>query len=360
MKAAVCRDYKSPLFIEDVVLDNPLENEIEVTLKASAICHSDISSMDGVWHDKLPAIYGHEASGYVTKIGAKVDTFNLGDKVLVTLIRSCNACAACVDLDPTSCNFNWNDEYTPLSNTSGEKFVRGIKVGAFAEKVVVQESQCVKLPDDIPFDVASLLACGVITGFGSVKNSAKLSKGQTAMVFGCGGVGLNALQGAKFNLASKIIAVDISETKLRIAKMFGATHCILGNSNNLKDQVMELTDGDGVDYVFITVGVGKLFGDSVKYLKKGGTAVLVGMPPSQDSLIPYDVLDIAGNNISIIGSKMGQTAIHRDIPLIIDLWRKGNYRLNELISGRYSLENINDAIEETRRGDAKRNVIIFE
>ena len=360
MRAAVCRDYKSPLIIENVNLNDPMENEIEVTLKASAICHSDISSMDGIWNDKLPAIYGHEASGYITKIGARINKFKLGDKVLVTLIRSCNVCSSCINLDPTSCNFKWDDEYTPLSNVSGEKFVRGIKVGAFAEKVVVQESQCVRLPDDIPFDVASLLACGVITGFGSVKNTARLSEGQTAMIFGCGGVGLNALQGAKHNLASKIIAVDISEKKLSIAKMFGATHCLDANSTDLKDKVMKITDCEGVDYVFITVGVGKLFKDSVKYLKKGGTAVLVGMPPSQDSLIPYDVLDIAGNNLSIVGSKMGQTAIDRDIPLIINLWRKGNYRLNELISGRYSLENINDAIDETRRGDAKRNVIVFE
>ena len=360
MKAAVCRNYKSPLIIENVNLDDPIENEVEVTLKASAVCHSDISSMDGIWYDKLPAIYGHEASGYITKVGAKVNNFKLGDKVLVTLIRSCKACSSCINFDPTSCNFRWNDDSTPLSNSSGEKFVRGIKVGAFAEKVVVQKSQCVKLPNDIPFDVASLLACGVITGFGSVKNTAKLSEGQTAIIFGCGGVGLNALQGAKFNLASKIIAVDISEKKLPIAKMFGATHCLLGNSDNLREQVMELTDGDGVDYVFITVGVGKLFEDAVKYLKKGGTAVLVGMPSSEESLIPYDVLDIAGNNLSIVGSKMGQTVIERDIPLIIDLWRNGNYRLKELISGRYSLENINDAIDETRRGDAKRNVILFE
>ena len=360
MKAAVCREYKKPLTIEEVILCDPNENEIEVTLKASAICHSDISSMDGIWKDKMPAIYGHEASGIITKLGSKVKHLNLGEKVLVTLIRSCKVCSACTDSDPTSCNFTWDDEYTPLSNHKGEKFVRGIKVGAFAEKVIVQESQCVKLPDDIPFDIASLLACGVITGFGAVSNTAGLSKGQTAMVFGCGGVGLNALQGAKMRKAAKIIAVDISEKKLDIAKTFGATDCLHGGEKNLLEEVMKLTKGEGVDYVFITVGVGQLFKDALKYLKKGGSAILVGMPPSKDSLIPYDVLDIAGNNISIKGSKMGQSMIERDIPMLIELWRSGNFKLEELISGRYSLENINEAINETRRGDAKRNVVIFE
>ncbi len=143
MKAAVCREYKKPLTIEEVILCDPNENEIEDTLKASAICHSDISSMDGIWQDKMPAIYGHEASGIITKLGSKVKHLNLGEKVLVTLIRSCKVCRACTDSDPTSCNFIWDDEYTPLSNHKGEKFVRGIKVGAFAEKVIVQESQCV-------------------------------------------------------------------------------------------------------------------------------------------------------------------------------------------------------------------------
>ena len=160
--------------------------------------------------------------------------------------------------------------------------------------------------------------------------------------------------------AAKIIAVDISEKKLDIAKTFGATDCLHGGEKNLLKEVMKLTKGEGVDYVFITVGVGQLFKDALKYLKKGGSAILVGMPPSKDSLIPYDVLDIAGNNISIKGSKMGQSMIERDIPMLIELWRSGNFKLEELISGRYSLENINEAINETRRGDAKRNVIIFE
>jgi Zn-dependent alcohol dehydrogenase len=199
MKAAVCRAFGEPLVIEEVALDPPGAGEVAVDLAACAICHSDIIFADGGWGGQLPAVYGHEAAGVVRQVGQGVDDIRPGDHVVVTLIRSCGHCGSCAQGAPVTCETSFaRDSQTPLHRPNSEALTQGVRTGAFAEAVVVDASQVVVIPSTVPLDAASLLACGVITGFGAVTNTAGLRPGTTAVVIGAGGVGLNAVQGAAF------------------------------------------------------------------------------------------------------------------------------------------------------------------
>jgi len=227
IKAALCTDFTAPLTIEEINLRAPIAGEIEVTLEAVAICHSDISFAEGGWGGDLPAVYGHEAAGRVTAIGDGVRGIETGQRVVVTLIRSCGTCVNCATGKPTICDGNAKPAPI-LTRDDGSEVVQAMNCGAFAEKVVVDQSQVVVMPDDMPPEAVCLLACGVITGIGAVINAGRMRPGEDVVVIGAGGVGLNAIQGARIGGARRIVAVDMSEEKLEIAKGFGATHGVLG------------------------------------------------------------------------------------------------------------------------------------
>lgn len=355
MKAAICREFKAPLTIEDISIADPGPNEVAVDIAACAICHSDLSYADGIWGGAPPIVLGHEAAGTVTAAGPGASA-KPGDRVLVTLIRSCGECPACAGGVPTSCDQAWSAPNSPLSQ-NGEPIGKGLNTGAFAEKVVVDQSQIITLPDDMPFDIASLLACGVITGVGAVTNTARVQPGQTVAIIGAGGVGLNTIQGAALAGASTIIAVDITQQKAEAAREFGATECFLAD-DALGDNVRAATNGRGVDYVFVTVGAPTVFNSAPSLLAASGALVMVGMPPS-GAMAEYEPATIAAMNQSLLGSRMGQTVLPRDIPWLIDMYRQGRLKLDELITGRYPLEQINEAFADTRAGASRRNVIIF-
>ncbi|MGB0968704.1 MAG: zinc-binding dehydrogenase, partial [Halocynthiibacter sp.] len=346
-----------PLVIEDVELRAPEAGEVEVTLDACAICHSDISFMDGGWGGELPAIYGHEAAGTITAMGAGVKGYTMGDKVLVTLIRSCGDCAPCSSGAPVACDGDISMD-GPITLPDGTAVTQGMACGAFAEKVVVQPRQLAKLPDDIAMDVASLLACGVITGVGAVVNSAALRPGQTAVIIGAGGVGLNAIQGARIAGAAKIIAIDMVPEKLEIAKEFGATHGVLASDGKPWKEVAKITGGAMADAVFITVGAIPAYEQALRYIGPKGKMVMVGMPHS-GAKADYEPVIVAALGQQMIGSKMGDVVLARDIPWLIDLYQQNRLKLDELISGRWSLDDINEAIANTKSGAARRNVVIF-
>ena len=227
IKAAVAHAFGQPLSIEDVELARPNSGEVEVTLEACAICHSDITYLDGGWGGSLPAVYGHEAAGRISALGDGVTGLKPGDAVVVTLIRSCGTCPSCCTGRPTGCETAYDGDKGPLSMLDGSKLHQAMASGAFAQRVVVAQTQVVKIGDDIPMDVASLIACGVITGVGAVVNAAQMRPGQDAVVIGAGGVGLNAIQGARIAGARRIVAVDMLPEKLEIAMEFGATHGVL-------------------------------------------------------------------------------------------------------------------------------------
>ena len=254
IKAAVCHEFGQPLAIEEVLLAPPGQGEVEVTLSAVAICHSDISYAEGAWGGQLPAVYGHEAAGTVSATGPGVSGFAPGDRVVVTLIRSCGTCAHCASGKPTVCETPYDGAGGPLQTVEGKPLVQGMACGAFAEKVVVDQRQIVKLPDAIPMEAAALLACGVITGVGAVVNAARLRAGEDVAVIGAGGVGLNAIQGARIAGARRIAAVDVVAEKLDAAMEFGATHAVLASQEKPWKAVRKALGGRGADAVMITAG----------------------------------------------------------------------------------------------------------
>jgi Zn-dependent alcohol dehydrogenase len=235
-----------------------------------------------------------------------------------------------------------------------------MNTGAFAERVVVCPSQCVRIPRDMPFASASLLSCGVITGVGAVINTAGVAPGATVAVIGAGGVGLNAIQGAAIAGASTILALDLLEAKLADARDFGATHGLLASDNDVLSKALALTtNGRGFDYVFVTVGAPKAFEETPRFLARGGAMVVVGMPPA-DAVLGYSPLLLADRSIRFLGSSMGQTNVGRDIPWLTSLYQQGRLKLDELVSATYRLEEINEAFEATRAGRIRRNVILFD
>ena len=356
IKAAVCHTFGAPLTVEDVTLSAPQLGEVEVTLKACAICHSDISFIDGGWGGTLPAVYGHEAAGFVSALGDGVRGVAMDDPVVVTLIRACGVCPSCAGGKPVACETSFEDG--PLTTQGGDPLHQAMYTGGFAERVVVDQSQVVKLPDTINMEAASLLACGVITGVGAVVNAAQLRAGQDVVVIGAGGVGLNAIQGARIAGARRIVAVDMSEEKLEIAREFGATDGVLATSEK-PWRAAKNAMGRGADAVFVTVGAIPAYDQAPQYLANGGKVIMVGMPHSGEKST-YEPVMLAATGQGMMGSKMGDVVIARDIPWMVDLYNQGRLKLDELISGRWSLDQINDAIADTKTGAAKRNVIVFD
>lgn len=359
MKAAVCREFGKPLQIEEIQLAEPGRDDVLVTLKACSICHSDVSFADGIWGGQLPAVYGHEGAGIIEAVGSGVSDYKVGDHVIVTLIRHCGDCGYCSDDVEVLCEGDFElSKNGPIRNASGETLLQAMNCGAFAEQVLVHHSQLQKVPADMPFDVASLLACGVITGYGAVTHASGLKAGQHAIVIGCGGVGLNSIQGASLAGAASVIAMDLEADKRELAKTFGATHAIDPRDPTAVQQVMEITNGRGADVVLVTVGAKTAIDSAQGFITKNATIVIVGMP-SSDTRGDYDPGTLAAWGQKIIGTKMGNTVISVDIPQLLDLYANGKYKLDELISGRFKLEEVNEAMDQVRSGKAIKNVIVF-
>ncbi len=359
IKAAVCHEFGAPLVIEDIQIAAPGFGDVEVTLDAVAICHSDISYAEGAWGGDLPAVYGHEAAGTVTATGPGAGNFKVGDPVVVTLIRACGSCPSCAGGEPTICETPYDGLKGPIKTADGGPLMQAMACGAFAEKVVVNHRQIVRIPDDMDRDVACLLSCGVITGVGAVVNAAKLRAGQDVVVIGAGGVGLNAIQGARIAGARRIVAVDITQDKIDIAGEFGATDGVLATHKAPWKAAFRALGGRGADAVLITVGAIAAYDSAPRYLGRGGKAVMIGMPHS-GAMAEYEPVTMSFLGQGFIGSKMGDVVIQRDIPWMIDLYQQGRLKLNELISGRWQFDQINEAIADTKTGSAKRNVILFD
>lgn len=357
MKAAVCYEFGKPLVVEDVVLDPPEKNEIKVRIAATAICHSDIHVLRGEMGGRLPMVAGHESSGYIEEVGEGVTEFKPGDLVVISLIKSCRRCLYCVTGRPHLCETPFPlARESRLHNRQGVDLAHMVGVASFAEYAIVDESQAVKIADDMPVDRAALLACGVITGFGAVVNRARVQAMSSVVVIGTGGVGLNSVQGAVFSGAYPIIAVDVLDNKLEAAKSFGATHTINASKGDPIKAVQAMTGGRGADYVFVTVGSAAAVQQGYMMIKPGGMEVVVGLPVRGETvtLPPF-----FPNEKTITSCNMGSTRLSTDVPRLVDLYRAGRLKLDELITARYSLDQINEAIESVERGEALRNMIMF-
>lgn len=356
IRAAVCREFGAPFTIEEITLRAPEGREVEVTLDACAICHSDITYADGAWGGTLPAVYGHEAAGKVTATGPGAADIAPGTPVIATLIRSCGSCPACAAGRPVACQAP-RSRVSPIADAGGAALAQPLQIAAFAERIVVDRSQIAPIDGSIPPASAALLACGVITGVGAVVNAARLRPGEDAVVIGAGGVGLSAIQGARLAGARRIVAVDLVPAKLDAAREFGATDTVLAGGETPWEDAHRLL-GRGADAVFVTVGAASAFTAAPNYLGPAGRVVMVGMPPS-GAMAEYEPVTLAALGQGMIGSKMGDVVLARDIPWIADLYRQGRLKLDEMVSRLWRLDQINEAIADTRSGAARRNVIVF-
>ena len=354
VRAAVCRAFGQPMAVEELRLAPPREGEVRVRIEAVAVCHSDISLADGGWGGTLPAVYGHEAAGRVTEVGPGARGLGPGDRVIVTLIRSCGACVPCASGRPAYCAEG--PPPGPLSTPEGEPVLAGMVTGAFAEAVTVHASQVARVPEEMPAEAACLLSCGVVTGVGAAVNAARVRPGEDVVVIGAGGVGLNAVQGARLAGARRIVAVDLSDAKLADAREFGATDGALATAERPWRDAKAIL-GRGADAVIVTVGAAAAYQAAPRYLASGGRVVAVGMPHS-GATASYEPDVVAASGTAILGSRMGDTVLARDIPWMCDLWRQGRLKLEPLITGRWRLDQIEEAFADTRAGAARRNVIL--
>ncbi len=359
MKAAVCRAFRQPLTIEEVHLAEPGPREVRVKIAACAICHSDILFIEGAWGGDLPAVFGHEAAGVVEAVGAGVGEVAPGDHVVVTLLRSCGQCHFCARGERPLCETRLPlDLRSPLRAADGSALRQGLRTGGFAEEVLVHASQVAAIPRRVPLASAALLACGVLTGLGAVLNTAAMRPGARVATIGTGGVSLNCVQGAALGGASANIAIDLSERKLAAARTFGASHTVDPGREDAAAAVRALTDGRGADYVFVAAGSAAAIEQGAGLLRRGGTLVVVGMT-AEGAQIRLDPLDIADRALRILGSKMGSARMPLDVQMLADWYLQGRLKLDELISARYPLGQINEAIASAASGAALRNVIVF-
>ena len=359
MKAAVCYEYGKPLVVEEVEINPPKKGEVKLKLAATAVCHSDIHVIKGELPGQLPIIAGHESSGYIEEVGEGVTSVKVGDPVVASLLISCGNCMYCTTGRTHMCEAKWaRDQESPCRNKKGQSLAQMTRIGSFAEYTVIDQSQVVKLPEDIPMDSAALLACGVITGFGAVVNRAQVEVSSSCVIIGTGGVGLNSVQRAAISGAYPIIAVDVSDKKLEAAKQFGATHTINSTKVDAVAAVKDLTEGRGAEYIFVTVGSADAIRQGFSMSGPRGMTVIVGLP-GRGANIAFSPFEFIKDERVLTGSYMGTTALKTDIPKLIALYKAGQLKLDELITGRYSLDQINEAIESVVKGEALRNVIMF-
>lgn len=357
MKAAVCYEFGKPLVVEEIDIDPPQGTEVKVRIGATAICHSDIHSIKGELGGGVPQVPGHESAGYVEQLGSGVASLKIGDQVVVSLLKSCGRCAACRSGKSFLCEAEWpHVKVTRLHNKKGENLRAMTGVGGFAEYVIVDQSQCVVVPKDVPIDRAALLACGVITGFGAVVNRAQVKPMESVVVIGVGGVGLNSVQGAALSGAYPVIAVDVLDSKLEASKSFGATHTVKASDKDAVKQVQALTGGKGADYVMVTVGSTTAIQQGYQMAGPRGMVVVVGLSPRGETLT---LPSFFGGERMVTSSSMGTTRLALDVPKLVNLYKAGRLKLDELVTAHYPLEKINQAIASVERGEALRNVIMF-
>jgi S-(hydroxymethyl)glutathione dehydrogenase/alcohol dehydrogenase len=360
MKAAVCYELNKTLVVEDVELRAPGEGEVKIKLAATAICHSDIHDWKGEMPGGVPFIGGHESAGHVEKVGAGVTSVKVGDPVVVSLLASCGKCYYCITGLPHLCEHRFDSPREPrVRNNKGQPLDLKGNIGGFAEYVVVNESQVVKVPAAMPLDRAALLACGVTTGFGGVVNRAAVRPFQSVVVMGVGGVGINAIQGAAYAGAYPVIAVDVLEPRLKMALDFGATHALNARNEKIAEEIRKLTSGRGADFVFVTVGSIAAIKQGMSFTCPRGTTVMIGLPSFKDQLsfVPLEMIPTEKN---LIGGFMGATNLEVDIPHLVTLYQSGRLKLDELVTARFPLERINEAMALTEKGEGLRNVIMFE
>ena len=362
MKAAVYHGNGQPLVIEEAEIDDPGPREVVVRTVASGVCHSDVHHVDRADNVDIPRVLGHEPAGIVEKVGELVTYVQPGDHVVACLSAFCGNCEQCLTGHPNRCAWERTmraPDEPPRLRLNGERLNTLANIGSFAEKMLLHENAVVRIDADMPMDRAALLGCGVITGAGAAMRTARVEPGSTVAVFGAGGVGLSAIQGAQIAGARQIIAVDIRENKLAMAKEFGATHTVDASSGDPVEAVKATAWSEGgVDYSFEAIGLAKVLEQAVRVLRPGGTATLIGIVAEDDLLTVHPRIFMGERKLQ--SSTMGSNRFRIEIPQYIDLYRQGRLKLDEMITRRYRLPEVNDAFGAVLNGEVARSVLMFD
>jgi S-(hydroxymethyl)glutathione dehydrogenase / alcohol dehydrogenase len=360
VKAAVLQAIPGELVIDEVQIDKPGPHEVLVRTSAAGCCHSDLHFMEGKYPYMTPVVMGHESAGIVEAVGDEVGYVKPGDHVITCLSVFCGQCDFCIAGKPNLCTkerVRRAADASPRLSKDGAPVFQFLELSSFAEQMLVHEGAVVKIRDDMPLDRAALLGCGVTTGLGAVLNTAGVRAGETVAVIGCGGVGLAAVQGAAIAGAGRIIAVDMVDSKLDLARSFGATDAVDAKAADAVGTVMELTAG-GVDHAFEAIGLKVAAEQAFGMLKPGGCATVIGMIPVGQSVELPGFAFLAEKKIQ--GSNMGSNRFRIDMPRYIDMYLQGRLNLDDMISTRIPLEEVNAAFERMRTGEIARDVILFD
>ena len=359
MKAAVLREINRPLEIEEVEIAAPGPREVLIRTGATGVCHSDLHFVEGLYTYPLPLILGHEAAGTIEAVGELVDYVRPGDRVICCLSVFCGTCERCTEGRPVLCpraGLTRAPGDTPRLSQHGQEINQFANLSSFAEQMLVHENAVVKIDQEVPFEQLALIGCGATTGLGAALNTAAVRPGSTVAVIGCGGVGLNAIQGAALAGALRIIAIDAVETKLTLAQEFGATEVVDASGGGVVEKIRDLTGG-GVDYSFEAIGKKETAEQAFHMLRAGGTATIIGMIP-QGTKIELDGPSFLRER-RIQGSSMGSNHFRTDMPRYVEFYRQGRLKLDELVTRRLPLEEVNAAFGYMKEGSVARSVIVF-
>ncbi|WP_076861048.1 Zn-dependent alcohol dehydrogenase [Bradyrhizobium mercantei] len=363
MKAAVLTEVNKPLQILDVDVDPPKAGEARVKMKATGICMSDWHIMTGDWPTRCPIVLGHEAAGIVTELGPGPSHLSVGDHVIFSFTSHCGHCRYCNSGRSVLCNgykapgFMMNDGTTRMSFKAEPVYQMG-RIGTFREEVVCSTENLISIRKDVPWTVAAIIGCSVATGIGAVTRGAKVPSGASVLVVGCGGVGLNIVQGARLVGARTVVAVDLLDNKLEYAKAFGATHTINGKTEKVVEQVRAITGG-GVDYAFDAIGTEATVLQIVDAVAAGGVATMVGIP-SMTTRAAISPFSMVFQEKTLGASFYGSVQPDIDFPIFADLYMGKKINLDALISRTFKLEEINEGFEQLRTGGVARGVIVFD
>jgi S-(hydroxymethyl)glutathione dehydrogenase/alcohol dehydrogenase len=361
-RAAICRELNKPIVVEEIAVESPGRGEVLVKLGACGVCHSDLSAINGTIALPLPLVLGHEGAGVVEEVGEGVADLAKGDHVVFSFIYMCGKCRFCVAGRPVLCLEQGKALITPLAgkhrthDTAGKALNIFSGCGSMAEYATVSAENLIRIDPKIPLDCAALVGCGVTTGVGAVFNTAKVQPGSSVAVFGCGGVGLSVIQGARIAGAEKIIAIDTLDAKLQMAKQFGATDTLSAKEDAVK--ALKKMTGGGPDYAFECVGSGELAGTAYKAIRRGGLAVVVGVAKPSDST-SLRTMTLPFEEKTITGSYFGSCVPRVDFPRMLALYLAGQLKLEELITKRYSIAEAPQAFADLESGRNARGVIVF-
>jgi S-(hydroxymethyl)glutathione dehydrogenase / alcohol dehydrogenase len=360
MKAAVLREVGKPLQIEDVQINKPGPHEVLIRTAAAGVCHSDLHFVEGSYPHPLPAVLGHESAGVVEAVGSEVRTVKPGDHVITCLSAFCGHCEHCLTGHMSLCvspeTKRGPDDEPRLASANGP-MMQYLNLSSFAEQMLIHEHACVAIRKDMPLDRAALIGCSVMTGVGAVMHTSNVRPGDTVAVIGCGGVGLSAINGAAIAGAGRIIAVDIVPGKENFARAFGATDFVNAAEVDPVKTIIEMTKG-GVQHSFEALGMAKTAEQAFNMLRRGGTANIIGMIPVGQTISLMGAAFLGEKRIQ--GSLMGSNRFPVDMPRLVDMYMAGKLKLDDMISRRLKLEQVNDAFEEMKRGEIARSVIVFD